>query len=61
MAKVSPEVLEIVQKALAQYVLEVQKSELSEVTKKTYITHPYNFVRWLDDKFEPGGSVRARR
>ena len=61
MAKVSPEVLEMVQKALAQYVLVIKESELSEESKKTYIEHPYNFVRWLDDKFEPGGSVRARR
>ena len=61
MTKVSPEVLEIVQKAVEQYCQVVQGSELSEESKKTYIEHPNNFVRWLKGDFEPGGSVRARR
>lgn len=61
MVIVNAEVLAIIQKAVEQYCQVVQESELSEESKKTYIEHPNNFVRWLKGEFEPGGSVRARR
>ena len=58
MAKVNAEVLAIIQEAVEQYCQAVQESELSEESKKTYIEHPNNFVRWLNDDFEPGAPVR---
>ncbi len=58
MAKVSPEVSEIVEKAFERYVQEVEESNLSEESKKTYIEHSSTFVRWLNDDFEPGAQVR---
>lgn len=61
MAKVSPEVLAIVREALERYIAEVENSYLSPAAKKTYSAHSEEFVRWLNDDFEPGGSVRARR
>ena len=58
MAKVNPEILEAVQEALHRYVDAVEASRLSPESKKTYKEHPANFVRWLDDDFEPGANVR---
>ena len=58
MPKVSPEVLKSVQKALDRYIEEVEGSRLSQNAKQTYIGHSREFVRWLDDDFEPGAHVR---
>lgn len=58
MPKVNPEVLKIVQEALERYADEVESSRLSPNAKQTYIGHSREFVRWLDDDFEPGIHVR---
>ena len=53
MAKVNPDVLEAIVYAFNQYIDEVLATELASSTKRTYLTHALNFVRWLDDDFEP--------
>ena len=58
MAKVSPEVLAIIREALERYAHEVQESQLADNTQTTYLLHSNNFVRWLNDDFEPGARVR---
>ena len=61
MPKISHECLKMVQEALDQYIEEVENSLLSEESKKTYKEHPRNFVRWLDDDFEPGILLRGQQ
>ena len=57
MAKVSPEALREVQAAFEQYSKEVDESNLVPTSKPTYRDHAWQFVRWLDDDFEPGTHV----
>ena len=58
MPKVSQEVLAAVRKALGQWEEEVRDSNLAPKAKNTYLLHPNNFVRWLDDDFKPGARLR---
>ena len=57
MAKVSPQVVAIVRGAFERYVQEVKSSGLKENAQKTYLLHSHNFVRWLNDEFEPGATI----
>ena len=41
--------------ALDGYLLAVQRSDLSSSTKRAYITHAHNFIRWCEGKHTPGG------
>ena len=61
MSKVSQEVLRIVQAALQRYCDEVDASPMTDNSKDTYKLYPDQFVRWLDDDFEPGANVLRRR
>ena len=61
MPKMEPENVKKIEDAVEQYVLAVEASPLTDESKKTYIEHPRNFVRWLKGEFEPGGSVQVRR
>lgn len=58
MAKVSIEVLNAVQDALERYETEVEDSPLRRSAKDTYVLHARHFVRWLEDDFEPGASLK---
>lgn len=60
MPKISNDALRQVQEALDRYEEEVNGSSLARNTKATYLLHANNFVRWLDDDFEPGGTLRIR-
>ena len=53
MPKVNAEVWEVIVKALDQYFDEVLATELAWSTKRTYLTHALNFVRWMVDDFDP--------
>lgn len=57
MPKISREALREVEEALRRWELEVKASGVRAKTAKTYILHPTNFVRWLKDDFEPGGTL----
>lgn len=57
MPKVSPECLKEVNRALSRYLAEVDDTRLAPTSKQTYLTHAENFVRWLEDEFEPGGAL----
>ena len=58
MPKINREVLARVKEALDQYEVEVTASGLAPTSKKTYILHSSQFVRWLDDDFEPGATLK---
>jgi hypothetical protein len=57
MSQVRPDVLRDVEDALKRYTLEVEQSKMAPSTKRTYLLHARNFVRWLRDDFEPGKSM----
>ena len=59
--KVRPETLREVEEALERYRAEVEKSPLRPSAKQTYLLHSTNFVRWLDDDFQPGGTLTDQR
>ena len=43
-----------VELALVQYREQVNATDMTPSTKKTYLVHSENFVRWLKGEFVPG-------
>ncbi len=54
MAQISEAALREIKDALQRYRREVNRASMSEATKKTYLLHSTNFVRWIEGDFEPG-------
>ena len=50
--------MEQVERCLEQYRQEVEETELTPSTKRTYIVHATNFVRWMKHDFHPGAGRR---
>lgn len=44
---------------LEQYEKTVQHSPCKESTKRTYLLHSRNFVRWVKGDFEPGVTLNV--
>ena len=61
MPKVSQDALNQVKNALEQYEREVNGTPMANNTKNTYLLHSRNFVRWLNDDFQPGVNVSSRQ
>ena len=59
MSRISQQALDEVFGALEKYISEVSDAPLTDNTKATYQLHATNFVRWLNNDFEPG--VRRRK
>ena len=59
--KVRVETFTTIQRALERYKREVEDTDLAQTTKATYILHADQFVRWLKDDFEPGGTLQRRQ
>lgn len=51
---ISEDTLREVEDALHEYEKEVHSSEMTDSTKRTYLLHTRNFVRWLQGEFVPG-------
>ena len=49
-----------VRESLSDYADVVYDSDLAQSSKDTYFLYASNFVRWLEDDFEPGEYVRDR-
>ena len=60
MPKVTSEVFKAVQDALERYEAEISGTPMTPSTKKTYILHAEHFVRWLNDDFEPGATLKRK-
>ena len=60
MPKFNNRLLQQIRDEFCRYGEEVETTDLKPSTKKTYILHARNFVRWLDDDFEPGSNVKGR-
>lgn len=57
MSQVPPEALREVVEAFKRYVREVEQAPLRPSTKRTYLLHAGNFVRWLKGDFSPGATL----
>jgi uncharacterized protein (UPF0333 family) len=51
---VSRQTLQEIESAFRVYEQEVQASNLTPKTKRTYLLYSENFVKWLKDDFVPG-------
>ena len=60
MPKISQDCLAQVLSAFERYKEEVNAAPIADNTKNTYISHTDQFVRWLNDGFEPGDKNRRR-
>ncbi len=60
MAKISQDAISQILTALELYENEVSNTPLTTQSKRTYLLHAHNFVRWLQDDFEPGASLIER-
>ena len=60
MPKLNNRLLQQIRDAFCSYEEEVETTDLKQLTKKTYIVHARNFVRWLHDDFEPGSKLERR-
>ena len=47
----------VLREALELYKQEVNESELKPATRKTYLLHAENFVRWIEGNFTPGATL----
>jgi len=57
MAKIGQQALKEVNIALEHYETEVKRSKLRPVSKRSYLIHARQFVRWIEDDFAPGGTL----
>ena len=60
-AHVSPQALSEVETALQDYIRVVETSGMALTSRKTYIIHADQFVRWLKQEFQPGVHAGNRR
>ena len=58
MPKVNQPTLDLIRSKFERYKNEVRNSPLREKTKVTYTRHVETFIRWLNDDFEPGGTLK---
>ena len=61
MPKLDLDAMRQVQGALEHYEEEVAATEMTVESKRTYLLHANQFVRWLNDDFEPGATLRGGR
>gem|GEM_PF-2680771 len=53
-SRVRPETLDEVRAAFERYRAEVMSASLADSSRRTYLVHAENFVRWLGGDFQPG-------
>ncbi len=58
MPKVPPDTLAGIRSAFERYREECEQSPLKPRAVDTYTRYVNMFIRWLDDRFEPGGTLK---
>ena len=46
---------EEINRLLAEYLHEIEESDLKPLSAQVYQVQSKNFVRWINDEFQPGG------
>ena len=49
--------VEELERCYGRYKREVEATSLRDASKRTYLLHSWNFVRWVKGDFEPGANV----
>lgn len=60
-ARSSPETVRTLERLLEDYEPEVEHSSLTRNSKRTFLLHASQFVRWTKDDFEPGATLIKRK
>ena len=59
--KTTTQDLERIKDLFLLYKAQIELSEMKPLTKKIYITHAENFVRWASGEFVPGERLKMRQ
>jgi hypothetical protein len=59
--KTQANVVEEINRLLADYLLEIQNSDLKPLSAQVYQVQSKNFVRWIKDEFTPGEVKKSKR
>lgn len=53
--------LDEINRLLADYLLEIEKSDLKPLSAQVYQVQSKNFVRWINGEFTPGEVKKSKR
>jgi hypothetical protein len=56
--KTDTETFKTIQDLYSLYKTEVELSDLKPLSKKTYLINATNFIRWINEGFEPGERMK---
>lgn len=59
--KTQANVVEEINRLLADYLLEIENSDLKPLSAQVYQVQSKNFVRWIKDEFTPGEVKKSKR
>ena len=59
--EISQKALDEVKVAFQRYTTEVNDTGMTDNSKETYLLYVDQFIRWINDDFEPGAKLRRRR
>ena len=59
--KTQSKYLEEINRLLADYLLEIEKSDLKPLSAQVYQVQSKNFVRWINGEFTPGEVKKAKK
>ena len=52
---------EEINRLLADYLREIEQSDLKPLSAQVYQVQSKNFVRWINDDFQPGGVKKGKK
>ena len=61
MMKTQSKYLEEIKRLLADYLLEIEKSDLKPLSAQVYQVQSKNFVRWINGEFTPGEVKKSKK
>lgn len=59
--KTQSKYLDEINRLLADYLLEIEKSDLKPLSAQVYQVQSKNFVRWINGEFTPGEVKKSKR
>ncbi|WP_138476462.1 hypothetical protein [Dyadobacter bucti] len=59
--KTQANVVEEINRLLADYLREIENSDLKPLSAQVYQVQSKNFVRWIKDEFTPGEVKKSKR
>ena len=56
--KTDSKTLRLLKELHAKYQLEIESCGIKPLSRKIYISHSANFIRWIAGEFKPGAAVK---